>query len=270
MAKPLQAGMEHLGQMIFHLHTQGFEESIFQFVRYFLDIDNETILIYTGNKRPRIIHRRATVMQVHERLESDYVLGAYLLDPFYNLHVEQAPAGIYTLSQVAPDQFKRTEYFSTYYRRTTVVDEMVYVAYPSPHVSVHLSVGRDAASGQRFSKRELARARELEPVLRAISELHWANLHSNDNNDKTSEPDAFRERLESELGICLTPRQAQVALFILRGHSSVSISLRLKISEQTVKVFRKQLYRKCGISSQAELFSMMMPVLLKIVAQRTP
>ena len=48
---------------------------------------------------------------------------------------------------------------------------------------------------------------------------------------------------------------------ILRGHSSVSISLRLGISPQTVKVFRKQLYRKCGISSQAELFSLVMPLL---------
>ncbi|NKC23292.1 hypothetical protein HED50_21360 [Ochrobactrum oryzae] len=28
----------------------------------------------------------------------------------------------------------------------------------------------------------------------------------------------------------------------------------MKISAQTVKVFRKQLYKKCNISSQAELF----------------
>ena len=55
--------------------------------------------------------------------------------------------------------------------------------------------------------------------------------------------------------------QAEVALLILRGHSSVSIGLRLGISPQTVKVFRKQLYRKCGISSQAELFALLVPLL---------
>jgi DNA-binding CsgD family transcriptional regulator len=48
---------------------------------------------------------------------------------------------------------------------------------------------------------------------------------------------------------------------ILRGHSSVSIGLQLEISPQTVKVFRKQLYKKCRISSQAELFNLMMPIL---------
>jgi DNA-binding NarL/FixJ family response regulator len=52
-----------------------------------------------------------------------------------------------------------------------------------------------------------------------------------------------------------------VALLILRGHSTPSIGLRLGVSPQTVKVFRKQLYQRCGISSQAELFSLMLPLL---------
>jgi DNA-binding CsgD family transcriptional regulator len=35
----------------------------------------------------------------------------------------------------------------------------------------------------------------------------------------------------------------------------------LGVSGQTVKVFRKQLYARCGISSQAELFALMLPLL---------
>lgn len=50
-------------------------------------------------------------------------------------------------------------------------------------------------------------------------------------------------------------------MLILRGHSSVSIGLKLGISAQTVKVFRRQLYRKCAISSQAELFNLLLPLL---------
>jgi DNA-binding CsgD family transcriptional regulator len=63
------------------------------------------------------------------------------------------------------------------------------------------------------------------------------------------------------LGIGLSPRQAQVALLILKGHSSLSIGLKLGLSPQTVKVFRKQLYARCGISSQGELFALMLPLL---------
>ena len=61
--------------------------------------------------------------------------------------------------------------------------------------------------------------------------------------------------------IQLTNRQAEVALLILKGHSTTSIGLRLGISSQTVKVFRKQLYKRCDVSSQAELFGLMFPLL---------
>ena len=54
---------------------------------------------------------------------------------------------------------------------------------------------------------------------------------------------------------------SQEALLILQGHSSVSISLRLGVSPQTVKVFRRQLYARCGIGSQAELFALLLPLL---------
>ena len=67
--------------------------------------------------------------------------------------------------------------------------------------------------------------------------------------------------IDAAHGVGLSRRQAEVALMILRGHSSVSIGLGLGISPQTVKVFRKQLYRKCGISSQAELFTLLLPLL---------
>ena len=66
--------------------------------------------------------------------------------------------------------------------------------------------------------------------------------------------------MKEQHGISLSPRQAEVALYILQGHSSLSISLNLNISKETVKVFRKQLYSKCNISSQAELFALLMPI----------
>ena len=58
---------------------------------------------------------------------------------------------------------------------------------------------------------------------------------------------------------------------ILRGHSTVSIALRMGMgmSPQTKKVFRKQLYARCCISSQAELFALMLPLLKSGGAEAT-
>jgi len=62
------------------------------------------------------------------------------------------------------------------------------------------------------------------------------------------------------------PNLPSEALLILQGHSSGSIGLRLGVSAQTVKVFRRQLYARCGISSQAELFALLLPLLTTKVA----
>ena len=71
----------------------------------------------------------------------------------------------------------------------------------------------------------------------------------------------LQHKLAGEHGVQLSPRQAEVALYILRGHSSQSIGKALGISGQTVKVFRRQLYAKCAVSSQAQLFALLLPLL---------
>jgi DNA-binding CsgD family transcriptional regulator len=53
-----------------------------------------------------------------------------------------------------------------------------------------------------------------------------------------------------------SPRQMQVAELMLLGCSSEAIALRLEISRHTVKDYRKQIFRKLGISSLAELFAL--------------
>ena len=142
-----------------------------------------------------------------------------------------------------------------------MVDEIAYVAYPAEGVSVHIALGRDMTSRQRFTTRELTVANAIAPVVCALSERHWSDLNSTGKFDEGQVVTSVITKTQQQYQIKLSPRQAQVALMILRGHSSVSIGLQLEISPQTVKVFRKQLYKKCSISSQAELFSLMMPIL---------
>jgi DNA-binding CsgD family transcriptional regulator len=54
----------------------------------------------------------------------------------------------------------------------------------------------------------------------------------------------------------LSPREVQVAELMLLGCSSEAIALRLQLSRHTVKDYRKQVFRKLGISSLAELFAL--------------
>jgi DNA-binding CsgD family transcriptional regulator len=255
------AAEAHLAEAIRLIGARGFESALLGLLRRAVGIDNLLVLAYRDGARPQVLYHHAGRAEVFAEIETTYVAGAYLLDPFHDLHLHRAPAGLYRLLDIAPDQFQRSRYFREYYRRTTITDELTFVAYPARGVSLNICLGRDATSGTAFAVREVAVAQRLAPVVVALAERHWAGLRPTADRAGGDPTAALRRDLAEARGVALSPRQAEVALMILRGHSSTSIGLRLGVSAQTVKVFRKQLYRRCGISSQAELFALMMPLL---------
>jgi DNA-binding CsgD family transcriptional regulator len=63
---------------------------------------------------------------------------------------------------------------------------------------------------------------------------------------------------ESKAFVALTEREKAVCFGILTGHTSEGIALNLKISINSVLTYRKRLYEKLRISSQNELFCLVM------------
>lgn len=250
-----------LATAITNLNTADFPNLLNIWLQSCLAYDNITILAYFQNQRPVSMLIESCQPKVHENMNQVYLAGAYLLDPFYDLHINNASAGVYRLSDIAPDKFRRNQYFLEYYGNTTMVDEFAFISYPSPGISLHVCLGRDSNSNKRFTARDLANAHQIAPLVTSLTVAHWKNLAAEDETAEVEFVSNLIKTTERTQGVLLSPRQAEVAMLVLRGHSSVSIGLRLGISYQTVKVFRKQLYRKCNISSQAELFNLMLPIL---------
>ena len=237
----------------------GFEAALMALFSRIISPDNYIVLAYRDAGPPLVLYTKTTLPSVFGQLDCTYLAGAYLLDPFHDLHISRVPAGAYRLRDVAPDAFQRSRYFTEYYRQTTLLDEMSFVAYPVAGVSLSLCLGRDLASGRVFSGGEVAVCQRLAPVVVALAEQHWAGLDG--QAGPVEDVGAGLILALAARGIAITTRQAEVALLILRGHSTPSIGLRLGVSPQTVKVFRRQLYARCGLSSQAELFALMLPLL---------
>ncbi len=250
-----------LAAVISSLHSDQFLENLSKWLHSCVAHDNLTILAYFPDRSPMLFLTDSQHPKVHKNIYKGYLTGAYLLDPFHDLHINRVPSGIYRLSKIAPDKFHRSRYFLDYYRDTTIVDEIGFVTYPSQGVSLHICLGRDGNSNARFTSRELSTAKRIAPLVTALSQTHWQNLTSTGRHVENNTTLNLIEAVKQNHEISLSPRQAEVAMLILRGHSSVSIGLKLGISYQTVKVFRKQLYKKCQISSQAELFTLMLPML---------
>ena len=250
---------QQLAEAIRKLGKPGFESALLAFFRRIVAPDNLIVLAYRDAGSPQVLFRQTELPQVFSQLDATYLGGAYLLDPYHDLHVSRVAAGVYRLTDIAPDAFQRSRYFIEYYRQTTLIDELTFVAYPVAGVSLNICLGRDAASGRAFSAAEVATCQRVAPLVAALAEHHWAGLTADTGPADDVSGDLIGALAAQDIHI--TARQAEVALLILRGHSTTSISLRLGLSPQTVKVFRRQLYARCGLSSQAELFALMLPLL---------
>jgi DNA-binding CsgD family transcriptional regulator len=105
----------------------------------------------------------------------------------------------------------------------------------------------------KFTRSETARLAGLAPALTAIVARH---CQVEDVADLTRK----LERLFATTGrfVALTPREKEVCLRILSGYSSQAISAELGVSLHSTLTYRKRAYEKLGISSQNELFGIVL------------
>ena len=123
-----------LAKTIKSLKKNTFPESLIRWLRTLANHDNTTILAYFRDETPQILVTDSETEAVHQNMTQVYLSGAYLLDPFYELHNSNADTNLYRLSDIAPDQFSRNQYFLEYYQRTTIIDEIAFLILSLIHI----------------------------------------------------------------------------------------------------------------------------------------
>jgi DNA-binding CsgD family transcriptional regulator len=73
--------------------------------------------------------------------------------------------------------------------------------------------------------------------------------------EEDSKPFAQAEAIKAKNNLDLTPREEEIFTILLSGKAPKEIAFTLKISPYTVNFHQKNLYRKLGIQSRAELFA---------------
>jgi DNA-binding CsgD family transcriptional regulator len=195
-----------------------------------------------------------------------YLRGTYLLDPFYLACSNQILPGLYRMADLAPDHFFNSEYYLTpavhpciSMESGSLAEEIgFFVKLPAGFMATY-SLMRSHGS-EPFSADEFARLTAIEPMVRFALSRHWRFISGEADAPArrtwSIHGEAMEEAFERFAADRLTARQRLIVQLILRGHSNLSIGLRLGITEGTVKIHRKAIYDRLGISSQSELFSM--------------
>ncbi|MCZ6863957.1 MAG: helix-turn-helix transcriptional regulator [Alphaproteobacteria bacterium] len=251
---------DQVAGLIAAVGTPQFASVMVETLEHVVPFDHSVFFAYRGQDRPLCLY---DTFDPQQRIVfvSDYQEGPYLLDPFYQICAERIDPGLYRLREIAPDRFYHSEYYRSYYRRTKLAEEICFVNTLPDDMMLVISLMR-AGTSPCFSDRHMTKLRKVEPIVHAAIGQHWRNLRR--ERDKIVQLGAsfpsfgthVARAFENFGNSVLTRREREVVRMVLRGHSSESIGRRFRITTGTVKIHRKNIYAKLGISSQSELFSL--------------
>ena len=230
-------------------------ETLLAMMRALVRFDDMVIFAYRDKARPIDLFSTFGADDFHVFVTL-YQAGPYLLDPFY--HTTRAGrAGVLRMRELAPDRFFSSEYYRSYYSQTGLAEELGFFVPTEDGVTVVVSLMRREKMGI-FPAAEFGLLTDTEPFVAAFVRSAWSGLagrfaETGQGRGRRSEPVSAADKVWRKLN--LTDREASIIELVLQGHSSESIGLKLDISTGTVKVHRRNVYRKLGISSQIQLLS---------------
>jgi DNA-binding CsgD family transcriptional regulator len=242
----------HFAAILPEIGADSMPSLLVNMLKTLVPFDNAVIVHYQGGSKPQVHYNDMPPIEQESQIDG-FVNGAFLLDPFYRAAIDRGIGGLHRLSELAPEGFKKTEYYRSYFKFTEIRDEVGYIVHIDNEQFINISLGRLGLT-QRFNRTQLSILEDIAPIIESICNLQWSNKEKSTTEPISQLPGQLDSALKYFGTAYLTDRETQVVQLFLHGHSTKSIAERLGISPETVKLHRKNSYAKLDVSSQAELF----------------
>ncbi|WP_370312273.1 helix-turn-helix transcriptional regulator [Sagittula sp.] len=242
-------------EVVLALDTPRFAKALTDALRCVVPFEFTVIFAYHRDSRPLDIYDNFPSGK-REVMVDAYQEGPYLLDPFYLHSVAPTASRLARLRDLAPDRFYQAEYFRNYYVQTGLAEEIGFIVDVGEGVSVVISAMREH---KVFSSREFRDLQAVFPFVEVCARRHWHGLAAKFSDRPHSEEPRLSRLIEESFQRfgrnLLTPREAEIVEYTLKGYSAESTGAALGIATGTVRIHRRNIYGKLGVSSQGELFS---------------
>ncbi|MBC7617485.1 MAG: helix-turn-helix transcriptional regulator [Candidatus Saccharibacteria bacterium] len=253
---PLNAGLiSALAKMTEAIASADWFDAVLDLLGTVCALDSAGAMVFHRHQRPRrIVHR---FNPLERRLPEDaFLSGPYALDPNYQLFLQGCPTGVYWLRDIAPDDFYDTEYYRVFYSQIGLSDSVDLLWRIDADTALNIFIER-SISRPRFGPADILAINALAPLIfAATSKHHELTIAASGRDIDKQTHQRVQSTIENFASSLLTVRQRQVLFFMISGYSAALTAQRLKTSVGTIKIHRKNIYRKLEIGSQAELFSL--------------
>ncbi|MEK1907255.1 MAG: LuxR C-terminal-related transcriptional regulator [Pseudomonas sp.] len=229
--------------------SEGFWRSLVDTLRLVLPADNALVVLMARERVPQVLADFDFSGPAEGDELRDYCSGMYLLDPFYQAACSGIADGLHWLEHIAPDQFRQSEYYQSYFQRVVGRDELQFILNHEGAV-----FGLSLGSHQPLRAEQLGALLCVRDWVLAAMRRHL-QLQGGEVAQVQAQETQLAARVE-HFTAGLSERESETARLILQGFSSKAIAQRLGISPETVKVHRRNLYHKLKVASHAELFAL--------------
>jgi DNA-binding CsgD family transcriptional regulator len=208
---------------------------------------------------------------VHYQRNPNFILtfpgyaDSYSQDPLYRAYRDGLPAGLYKPSDLEKKYPQARSYLKTY-ETTQVGEELEYLVPVATDLALVIYLSRSSHS-EAFRRNSVADLFKYQAPIIASVQKHCSL------NTLTNPVSAVPSHEAMAVGgkQCLTFREVQIVESILSGKCAKATAQQLGIAEGTVRIHRKNIFRKLNVHSQAELFAVASrPSLSNLVHRAAP
>jgi DNA-binding CsgD family transcriptional regulator len=257
----------HIATLIDALDSPDFWTRMTRVIERYVALDSWVSLVFTRDRAPYVCAESPTPDGTVDLLFRAYLEGMYQLDPFWIAACERARTGLVTLAEVAPDNFRMTDYYQRYFKSNIIGDEVQFNLPLDAQRTLIFSIG----AKHHYTEREIAQFALFAPWIVALMRQRAPHEQFGQGGSEAVPDEAAalvapgRERddarrfeaVAQQSGrVPLTAREIEVVRLSLSGFSTRAIAERLEISFETVRAHKKHIYAKLGVSSQSELFAL--------------
>ncbi|WP_137931590.1 helix-turn-helix transcriptional regulator [Mesorhizobium comanense] len=252
-----------IGSALSAAGTEGFVSELKAALSLVLSLECVQFALEREGEQPVLLYEEGIPENTHAGLIGRYFDFGYFLDPLCLAVQGGIAQGFYSMTEVAPDNFTKSEYYKRFYAANGVSEDCYFVVDLDPATKLTLCFFQ-GRSGSRFTTKELDFLRAVEPLVRQMLLLHARTKRIGERHGPVSDEraqqrhlvaDHIKQAFDTFGSQTLSPRERHVAKLILRGHSAKSASDILRVSVETVRMHRRHLYAKLNINAQSELFA---------------
>ncbi len=247
-------------------NSMRFAESLSQFLRKHVVFDDSMYLFSYKGKPISALSCYGNTRKYAHLLKDVYFDGIYLLDPLIE-EVQNSPKtnGLHWSGDFWPVNFYSSEFYNSFLHYIDIGEDLIYVFGNTDGYAVTFAFGRFRDSDS-YTDEEKDCLKKIEPLIGTLmlNNLDFLTNHIQRQTCASELKQSVECAMDRFGNSVLTPREKELALLLLRGHSNKSAAGKMGIAIDTVKMHRKNLHRKLDIRSHSELFSLFIQSILHV------